>query len=318
MPLLLSAHRIQEVQMTEAVTDRQQAFELLRVIVSRFQSEGRSTRSAGVKPALQFSEAGFDERRLGYRSFRSFLEAAVEDGYITFERAPRGPDVELRATLAGNPTPTISGEKIRRDLWSAFVDWRREWSRVYDRETDRVGWLPAHEDRDAHEAFAALRRDAAASPDRFVAIEPFSREQTEEWMRAFIAAMGESPRRGALESAMTSGTPIRAFVRTALELGINDQWSAFRLARVRERIEAWAAQHGLQQLDLSVEQEPITTPSSRRARAEPRASHRISSAGRSSVDELRDRVCVAVRQMSRGELLRLPIPLEYLIDDERR
>ena len=35
-----------------------------------------------------------------------------------------------------------------------------------------------------------------------------------------------------------------------------------------------------------------------------------------SLDDLRERVCRAVGRMSRGELLRLAIPLEYLVDDE--
>jgi hypothetical protein len=36
------------------------------------------------------------------------------------------------------------------------------------------------------------------------------------------------------------------------------------------------------------------------------------------LEELRDRVCAAVRRMSRGELLQLAIPLEYVLDDDGR
>lgn len=300
--------------MTDVVSGRQQAFELLRSAVARLQAEGRSTRSAGVKPMLQFSEMGFDERRLGYRTFRAFIEAAAEDGYVTVERASRGPDVELRALLGGVATPSGAPERIRRDLWSAFVDWRREWDRLYDRQTDRVGWLP--NDHDHGEPFATFRADVEAERTRFVTIEPFSPEQTEDWMRAFVGSLDEGGARSALESALTSSRPIRAFVRIALQLGIKDQWNSFRAARVRERIEGWADENELT-VDLQVEQRPITMPSLRRPPGSPRPRQDTWPSDRVSLENLRDQVCAAVKQMSRADLLRLPIPLEYVITSER-
>lgn len=296
----------------DLTAERQAAFARLSAIVERLVAEGRTTRSAGVKPALQFSDIGFDETRLGFRSFRAFLEAAERAGYVRLRRAAEGPDVDvLPAMAAGDAEAVTPPQRIRRDLWSAFVDWRAEWSRVYDRETDAVGWLPAVEGPDEDSRTAELRRAMLANAERYVPIEPLDQQATLERMREFVDGLEEGAARTALEAALTSPRPIRAFVTAAHEAGVHEIWNAFRLKRVRDRISEWAAANRVE-LNLTREREPIGEP-----RPAPRG-RRVAavSASPGSLDDLRERVCRAVRRMSRGELLQLAIPLEYILDDE--
>jgi len=53
------------------------AFALLREIVGEQHRRGRRCFSAGLKPAMQKRVPGFFEGRLGFTSFREFLEAAA-------------------------------------------------------------------------------------------------------------------------------------------------------------------------------------------------------------------------------------------------
>lgn len=303
--------------MTEVITERQAAFEHLAETVRGLQSRGQSTMSAGVKPALRYSMPEFDERRLGFRSFRDFVTAAADAGYVAFGRAERGPDVVLSVT-----TTTTSGHKvpelIRRDLWTAFVDWRRDWLRVYDRESERVGWLPANESPHEFQDFAALRRGVAASPERYVSISPLTPNDTQELIRAFVEErIDDAVIQKAFTSANASAKPIRAFIRATQELGLVHEWRTFRLERVRKVIEEWGNANKLD-LDLSANRELLTTARGERAGANRRRIPRHASVGQPeaiSTQWLRSRVEEAVRRMSRGELMRLPIPIEYLLDD---
>jgi hypothetical protein len=266
---------------------------------------------------LQFSDVGFDEKRLGFRSFRAFLEEAERAGYVRLRRAPEGPDVDVLPVSAPAPaTATASLQRIRGDLWSAFVDWRAGWSRHYDRETDSVGWLPVVESPDETASVVALRRAVRADGGRYVAIEPLDQDTTVSWMRDFVEDLEPGAARTAIEAALTSPRPIRAFVSAARESGAYERWTLNRQERVRQRIDEWAATNGLE-IDLTLERQPIGRPSPREG-----VSRRLASRGAgvpgASLEDLRDRVCRAVQRMSRGELLRLAIPLEYVLDDDNR
>jgi hypothetical protein len=302
--------------MSEVFAERQKAYERLAAIVQRFHDEGRGTRSAAVKPALQYSDEGFDENRLGFRSFRAFVEAAAEAGYVALRPAPRGPDVDvLPKTEVPAATPAAQGAgRIRRDLWAAFIDWRSDWARVYDRQTDRVGWLPLPERAAEDEPFLRLRRAIADEPERYARIEPIDQETTLRWMNEFTDQLEEGAEQAALRTALTSTTPIRAFVLAAREVGAHERWNRFRLERVHEHIASWSSEHDLTP-ELTTEHAQLTSTGGR----PPAGGRRQAPAGAAdSLDELRERVCRAVRQMSRGELLKLAIPLDYVLGDDGR
>lgn len=302
---------------------RHDAFEQLADLTTRLVDGGRSTRSAGVKPALQGLDADFDERRLGFRAFRTFLEAAEANGHITLRPVPGTPDVDVlpagvrRVDLAGTGRP----ERIRRDLWSAFVDWRSHWERVYDRETHRVGWLPTVQLPDEAAPVTSLRTAASAEPSRYVRIEPIGQEETLEWMKGFVGRLPDGADCQMLKDALTNVRPIRAFVIAVKRSRVKEEWGKERLEHVRAHITSWGKANDLE-LDLATDRQPLTAPPELRGghvARRPVADARQSSATMGpAADDLRDRVCRAVRAMSRAELLRLAIPLEYIVDEVDR
>ena len=298
--------------MTEQLLERQEAYGKLAEVVARLVQSRRSTRSAGVKPRLQWTLEGFDEQRLGFRTFRDFLEAAAAAGHVVLRPVSNAPDVEvLPIDTPAEPAPEIDG-RIRRDVWTAFVDWRQGWLRLYDRDTDAIGWLPLIALADEPRPYAALRQLQAEQTQRFVAIEPTDQDATLAWIRDFVAGL-EGLQRKTLARALEAPRPIQAFVVAAREVGVIDDWSAVRLREVRARVEAWARDHDLA-IDLAHERPTLSPPPRMRPQDPSRAAatHRSTHVGD---DELRERVLAAVRHMSRAELLRLPIPIEYILTD---
>lgn len=255
------------------------------------------------------SNEGFSEIRLGFPSFRAFLEWAQESGAVRLVPAPTGPDIEvLLAAAAAAEAATPAAEagrvrgRIRPDLWRSFVDWRADWRRVFDRETGEARMFP----RDPHEVgdapqHAALRAATADKADRFVEITPISQDAQLAWMREFADAETDSPLKSELQIALRSDRPAAAFAtRLRQSPTCLHRWNRLRELRVAAVIQEWARNH---HLDVAVyeerQQQLVERP---RLFAE-------------TVDDqtLRQRLHEAVDKMPVAELLRLPIPLEYLI-----
>lgn len=291
--------------MADFAVERQVAYEKLADVVERLAKSRRSTRSASVKPRLQWTLEGFDEQQLGFRTFRSFLEAAAAAGHVTLRPVSNAPDVEVLPTEAPEPTAENGPGRIRRDLWSAFVDWRPGWTRLYDRETDGVAWLPAAVVGSEPPAVAALRKAWQADANRFVPIVPVDQETTIEWIRAFVDEAG-GEHAEALRLSLEARRPIQAFVAAARDAGSLSAWNAQRLGRVRGLVDTWMREHNLT-IDLQGERPLLTAPT----RGRPRLS---GSRQPATDDDVRRRVIAAVERMSRAELLRLPIPIEYILD----
>ncbi len=137
----------------------------------------------------------------------------------------------------------------------------------------------------------------------------------------------------ALRGAFTSVRPVRAFVAAARDAGLGAEWHETRARHVREVIETWAAREGLQ-VDLEVERPLLAAPdwlertsdggTSESGGRDAEAVSRNASGQRSStaevrvtpLHELRKRIAAAVMVMPKGDLLRLAIPLEYLVEDK--
>jgi Uncharacterised protein family (UPF0158) len=291
--------------MTDQMLERETAYTKLAEVAGWLSAHGQSARSASVKPRLQGTLVGFDEQRLGFRNFRAFLTAAAEAGHVVLRPVASGPDVDVLPVNAPASGQYASANRMRRDFWLAFVDWRSGWDRLYDRERDAVGWLPTHASADEASQYAELRHAQADDAKRFVPILPIDRETTLGWIRDFVGSR-DGVERETLERALEAQRPIQAFVAAARETSLIEEWSAARLSEVRRRVEAWMRENDLT-VDLDHERQPLSLPK-RRASASS-ASHRVGD------DELRARVLEAVRRMSRGELLRLAIPVEYILGD---
>ncbi|HWF49070.1 MAG TPA: UPF0158 family protein [Solirubrobacteraceae bacterium] len=289
------------------------AFELLAEIVTENHQAGRRSFGASVKPELRRrTSGGFDERRLGFMTFGSFLRAAAAAGVVDIHKAPRGPDVIL-APPGQTPIvepPTLAGRhRIRPDLWECFVDWDERYQRVYDEERDVAIRFPSHPTALDPPDQADLRTLIVDKPERFHPIEPVSFTGQLDWMREFVNEQLDSPVRTELQTAMASARPARAFtIVLNSHPSLRAEWAARRLALVEAQIRQWAEREQLTALEIT---ETVEEPPQQQA-AHDRAA---ASAATSDEDErlvrMRDHVKRAIDRMPAAELERLPIPFGY-------
>lgn len=225
--------------MNTEISDLKHAFELLRDSVEGLLAQGKIAATAGVKPEMQRrSYGGFDERRLGFATFRDFIRAAEEAGVVRVTH--RGPGVTHLAPAHGREPVAAPGSgptlrRVRRDLWEAFFDWHHG-PRYWDARDKRVVEDAAPGERDP----------------RFFLITPISLDQQVEWMRSFASEV-EDPLAEALRAVLDTRRPAQAFaglLRTNRRMQI--LWNQRRLDLVAEHIGRWASAHGL---EISIWQE---------------------------------------------------------------
>ena len=71
-------------------------FRVLADVVQHMNERGRTPVGATVKPLLREALGGsFDERKLGYFTFKDFASAAAQAGYVTIDHSPELPDFRL-------------------------------------------------------------------------------------------------------------------------------------------------------------------------------------------------------------------------------
>jgi len=299
------------MQESSATTDLRGAFELLRDAIKNLEERGRSTESAGVKPEMQRLTGGeFNEKNLGFSSFGAFVAAAENaDLVVRIETVPGHPMIKsTRAT--GTPSPTAarvtnealpSGPRLRPDLWRAFVDWRPEITRVYDKKKGKALMFPAAPGTNSTKEEDEIRLEADREKDRFVPIAPIPMETQYRWIKEFIETHGDNPLAVALRSTMEQARPIKAFSHVIrADPNLAQAWRSSRLARVAAVVTEWIGSQGL---PIQPWEQPATTPLRReQARGIAAASN----------ESLRALIHAAVDRMPAAELLRLSIPLEYL------
>lgn len=305
--------------MDSAQQDLQQhVFRLLQEVVSDLSGTGRLTYAAAVKPQLQHrTSASFSESRLGFRSFRDFLLEAQRQGFVDLREAPGG-DLEILvagvsrdSTVATGRRPVPSGrrrhDRVRSDFWRAFVDWGDGLKRLYDRSTGRVVMFageappPELELPDAREARAAWSN----SPERFVEIKPVPFIDQLAWMREFADSLDDAAMKTALQRALESERPARAFaqiVRGVPQLA--DAWFTQLFRKVADTIQSWGEQNSLEVEFL----EPVP----RRSLGPPRIAG--PAVGPVSEAKVRERLHAAIERMPLADLLRISLPVEYLIE----
>ncbi len=304
---------------------RELAFRLLSRVVAEYIQTGRRPRGAGLKPQLQRRTGGFSESLIGYESFGAFLEAAAEKGFVQLHRIPGG-DIEVSLPgsepIASDTRPTTTdseaarGEYIRRDFWRCFLDWTPGWVRLYDRQNDKAVMFPENASPFDNPEHVRLRTTWQTTPQSFVAISPISMEQQLAWMQEF-ANTREEPSKSALTRALAGVRPFAIFTQLVRETPrLGRDWSNFRVIRVSELISRWLNEH---QLQVSIEAPPLTTL--RGGGVSRREIHRSASGfasehlvGNLTAEEmLRERLHRLIDRMALADLLRLSVPVEYLI-----
>lgn len=294
-------------------SQRKEAFELLKLVVRENYDAERLSYGASLKPELRRRTlGGFDERLLHFDSFRRFLEAARDAGEIDLHAAPTGPDVE--ATPVGSPQlekPVVHRspqQRIRSDLWEAFVNWTDGWTRVYDRDEHRALRFPSEPVPLERADVTTLRENARADATRFVPIAPISFAEHLDWMREFVAAISDAGARRDLETALATSHPVRAFTRELTHRSdLRSEWHFYRLAQVEARIHQWVETSAL---DVEIH-EPAPSQ-----KAGPSGDRPAAQGGRSSerVSALRAVLHDAIDRMPEEELFKLRLPVGYVVE----
>lgn len=268
----------------------------------------------------------FDQSAYGYGTFRDFVDDAASNGKVVVVNATTkvgDPLITLpgRAIPAPLPAPVRRRGRIRPDIWRAFTSWEKDYTRVWDLETDQVLMFPA-EPRPLEPAQHQIWRDeAATNPERFRTISFITEEQLVARMASFIGSLDpNSDAVPILNAALQQSRPARSFTAAARALpGIAERWKQDRFDFVRASITKWQESNGFHS---SIEDAPTRRADYRTAQ---RANPPIVMTGQvptrpggersdAAADATRERILAALARMPLSELLRLRVPVEYLID----
>jgi len=158
----------------------------------------------------------------------------------------------------------------------------------------------------------AVREAAAASPDRFIEITPISQETQLQWMRRFVQDLDDPKLRDSLVLLLQATTrPFAAFASMLRGMPeVQRAWQARRHDLVTEEISRWSRDHGLTVdplVGLSTKDGREQASEQALPSAQPRFGWTLNEV------ETRQMYRNAIERMPTEELLRLPIPLVYLL-----
>ena len=187
----------------------------------------------------------FDERILGYKTFRVFLEK-TQGNWVEVSPPVDGPGdivISLRDQLrqpASLPMRSDTLPQFRNEVWQAFTNPDASRLRYLHKETGNVLHFKGEERSEKEDNYAI-------ASDEYVKIEFIEAQQQRDWMEEFLNAVPiVGDERKAYESMMSgpySSAMNAAFTRS---LGNKrDQWREFRTSRVSTVIANWAEKHSL-------------------------------------------------------------------------
>lgn len=275
--------------------DVQAAFEALVEVAATFAAQGRQCFAATAKPALRVRLEGFDEARLGFATFREFLVAAQRQGLVKlafvgqdYQILPAGgAPTPLRVPKAHEATERPTRRKIKKAFWSAAVDLRTRESWFYDPATRLVVADPGEDGR-----------------GQLIRIPQADAGMQEGWIEEFVTGLHGDAAKDIVERVRAAGTLGDKLRAVSSRPDTRAAWYDHRTSRVTEMLESWKQEHGLSEVDL-FEYERLPR---RSATPRPRADRQ------SKDDALRARLHRAIDQMPISELLRLSVPIEYVVD----
>ena len=323
------------------------AFEKLSELVRAWRQQGRKTTTAGLKPALQRELVGFSETELGFTTFRTFVIAAAEAGYVKIEKTPTGhswvmlpdetsiatrtdaeaTDPTVRGNAIGPPpaaTPGRSGprhtERLKPDVWATFVDWRDSHRRMWDRSTRRSFMYPLDE---------AGAPAWITDPDRFVAIDSVEQATQIDWMREWAATLPDQ-HRDRIVNSLGADRPLGQFRKETTATGLASVWRAELQSRVANHARQWATEHDVPVHEL-IDHRPPTASMGSDVRVvaaarppfgtgpaqpvvPPPEQARSADGHADEASQLRALLHRAIDRMSLTELLSIPVRAEHLLD----
>lgn len=230
----------------------------LQPVVSRLLGQILSLRSpepgARLKQRLQqaFVASGFgefDEKSLGFSKFTEYLVRSHGDlvrvvrpeesgDVLVFLRGAS--DLSQLAQATFSSTSVDLPQRVRGDVWQAFVNPDPDRRRFFNKETGRVLHFLAGQG-------APEQAEMESSPEAYVEITPISGDVQIGWMRDFLASQAIPDDKKAPLEAIVGGSyssSVNAiFIRS---LGKHAMaWRNYRITRVTEKIDGWAQAVGL-------------------------------------------------------------------------
>jgi hypothetical protein len=304
----------------ETSPDTTAAFEALADLVRDWRERGKRTTTAGVKPALiRATDGAFNESHLGFGSFRAFVVAAQEAGYVALHRPERGHWLLL---LPGEdpgtpdlPATSVGSDEVRRlkaPVWSVFVEWGDDWVRLWDKKEGRAFWYPTSEDgRPAWES----------DKDRFAAIEHASEAVQLGWMREWAETLTPSIRERILPTIGSEGAP-GEFRARLVEHQLVGTWRDELRRRMFTFACEWADNNGVSRAALldrrkSIPNErsrPSAPPPPSAVPAAPVSAPHSTDPGDDLHSEIRKRLHAAVDRMTLAELLDIQVPAHSMLE----
>jgi len=218
-----------------ANADKEAAFASLRQVVESLWSNQRrpilgSRLKKELLDRLELQGLEFNEQAAGFKSFVDFVS---KSGFLAIRARP-GTDMLVvpsgEAALLREPHEETK-ERLRRDLWRAFVGFQKTGERRYfDPAKDQVVKVP----------------ESAAQP-AVPEIVPFTKEEQLSWRREFAGKMEPgNPLREKLLGSLNTPSPLYEFSSCLrFEPAAQNSWYRFLSQKVRAGVEEWAKKNGL-------------------------------------------------------------------------
>lgn len=259
--------------------------------------------------ALQtMGEPPFDERKLGFKGFRDFLERGTQ-GLFSVEPCTIGSDVMVSLVGAQSQAPhqsqvtRISGHSFRNDVWQAFTNPDPARARFWGVRTSHVRHYLQGED-------SPHAREVKDSPQDFIEIAYITADTQVSWMREFVEQHTIPEERqaaieGILEKPYSSG--INAAFTGALGSALGNLWRLQRIKHVALAIHAWADLHSIpyERLGLRTSSEAEVSLTTTAAEKPGRTEH----VGAGGVQDPRERAVRLLDLLSNDEISRIVIPI---------
>lgn len=186
-----------------------------------------------------------DVRKLGYRTFRDFLER-TQGELVKIDHRPDNTDIQvsLRATEAGPSASTnnigVDSDRIRSDIWQAFASPNPQRKRFLDKQTFAVKHFLENVTSDASV-------EVSANLQNFIEIHPSPGSDQIAWMKEYLDSIpiqgAERPPLDAMLTQQYSANLNSTFTRALGEKG--DGWRHFRTQKISQVIEHWAASNNV-------------------------------------------------------------------------
>ncbi len=269
---------------------------------------GAKTYAAGVSARVRQADPAFDLHDLGFESFKAFLQAAAADGFVEASRPPGASDilVALPSGESGQPQPATfdASRYLLPEVWRTLTSSRTE-ARHWDRAKGRLG------------------EDIVDTPSSStVPLNPIPASKVVDWMRTFTAALSDTETTRALADSLTSPSPIESF-KSVLRShqGLARKWGKYYRQHVTRYAFEWADSHGIPRVEV-VDSSRLSAPQAQSSLVQPdpnqsASAHPAPAASLGATSEyealVRSRIAEAVNEMPLVDLLRLPIPAQYLI-----